>query len=92
MARYWPAPILITDIYGRAHYPASEPVRVGPVQTVCGQLITPAPLIAPVGDTCPDCAPPELAAATSDRQPRRRIRMPAPFRPRKQPSRTAPTP
>lgn len=54
------ATVMVTDAGdGRAHCgPAQElqPLTgIQQVRVMCGRLISPAPLVAPIGPTCPDC-------------------------------------
>jgi hypothetical protein len=70
MAFSWSSAILVTDVGdGRAHLlRESEPhplTGMRQVSVLCGQLISPAPLVVPVGPMCAGCV--EAARATTAR-------------------------
>lgn len=67
---------------GQAHNVTDENVatgrEAGGYEAVCGHLIVPAPMIAPIGASCPDCtavlAPQEPDPTTTSGRPRHRKR------------------
>ena len=60
MAYSWSAPILVSDLGdGHAHYRGDRepgPLTGVRIRVMCGRLIDPAPLVAPIGSQCRDCA------------------------------------
>jgi hypothetical protein len=61
MAYSWSTQVVVvTDAGdGRAHYHPTwklQPLTGSrQIQVMCSRLISPAPLVAPIGPTCPDC-------------------------------------
>jgi hypothetical protein len=60
MAFSWSCAVLVTDVGdGRAHLRGDwdpQPLTgVRPVSVLCGRLISPAPLVAPIGPRCTSC-------------------------------------
>ncbi|MGH3585985.1 MAG: hypothetical protein ACRDQ0_06645 [Pseudonocardia sp.] len=73
--------IPITAIDGLAHRradPPDQPPALGQIPTVCGQMITPASITAPIGRDCRDCT-----LARADARAAARSAEPAASRPRR---------